>query len=151
MSDTPRRPARDPAVTSKIMSAVRSKNTKPELALRRAVHAHGGRFRIHARDIPGRPDIVVRSRKLAIFIDGDLWHGNPDEWHRRGRSSLADLFPNRTAWWVAKIERNIERDREVDQQLVQAGWRVIRLWASDVMADLDSATSRVMTELRHQP
>lgn len=69
---------RDPDVTSHIMRAVRSKNTKPEMVLRRAVHARGGRFRLHAADVPGRPDMVVRSRKIAIFVDGDLWHGNPE-------------------------------------------------------------------------
>ena len=69
----------DPAVTSLIMSRVRSKNTKPELALRRAVHARGGRYRLHPTDVPGRPDMVVRSRKVAVFVDGDRWHGNPAE------------------------------------------------------------------------
>lgn len=142
------RSARDPAVTSRIMRSVRSKNTKPELALRRAVHARGGRFRLHATDVLGSPDMVVRSRKVAIFVDGDLWHGNPAEWRRRGRAGLADLFPNRTAWWVEKIERNVQRDRYVDRQLHERGWRVLRIWASDVIADTDAAACRVMDALR---
>lgn len=144
------RTPRDPDVTSHIMRSVRSKNTKPEVALRRAVHARGGRFRLHAADIPGHPDMVVRSRKVAIFVDGDLWHGNPEEWQRRGRTSLADLFPNRTDWWVAKIQRNIERDRDVDDELQRRGWRVLRLWASDVMADPKAAADVVLTALRDQ-
>lgn len=130
------------------MRSVRSKNTEPELLLRRAVHAKGGRFRIHAADVPGRPDMVVRARKVAVFVDGDLWHGNPAEWSRRGRADLADLFPNRTQWWVAKIERNIERDREVNRILNEAGWRVVRIWASDVMSDPDAAANRVISVLR---
>jgi DNA mismatch endonuclease, patch repair protein len=142
---------RDPDITSRIMRSVRSKDTKPELALRRAVHARGGRFRLHAADVPGRPDLVVRSRKVAVFVDGDLWHGNPLEWQRRGRASLADLFPSRTSWWVAKIERNIQRDRHVDQELRTRGWRVLRLWASEVMADPDAAADIVLTALRGQP
>lgn len=146
----PSRAPRDPQVTSRIMRSVRSKDTKPELALRRAVHARGGRFRLHAADVPGHPDMVVRSRKVAVFIDGDLWHGNPDEWRRRGRAGLADLFPNRTAWWVEKIERNMQRDREVDRQLGERGWRVLRIWASDVMADPDAAARVVMTALRER-
>ncbi len=142
--------ARDPAVTSRIMRSVRSKNTKPELALRRAVHARGGRFRLHAGDVPGRPDMVVRSRKVAVFVDGDLWHGNPAEWQRRGRSSLADLFPTRTAWWVAKIERNMQRDQDVNRELHERGWRVLRIWASDITADTDASASVVLTALRER-
>lgn len=145
------RSPRDPDVTSRIMRSVRSKNTRPEVALRRAVHACGGRFRLHAADVPGHPDLVVRSRKVAVFVDGDLWHGNPEEWQRRGRTSLADLFPSRTSWWVAKIERNIQRDRDVDRELQTRGWRVMRLWASDVMADPDAAADIVLTALRDQP
>jgi DNA mismatch endonuclease, patch repair protein len=130
------------------MSAVRSKNTRPEVALRRAVHARGGRYRLHASDVPGCPDLVVRGRKVAVFVDGDLWHGNPAEWQRRGRTNLADLFPTRTAWWVQKIERNIQRDREVDQQLQDQGWRVVRLWASVILSDPDAAADLVITVLR---
>lgn len=146
----PARPRRDPAMTTRIMRSVRSKNTKPELALRRAVHARGARFRIHAADVPGRPDMVVRARKVAVFVDGDLWHGNPDEWRRRGRAALADLFPTRTAWWVEKIERNMRRDCEVDRQLRELGWRVVRIWASEVMADPEAAADIVTDALRSQ-
>lgn len=139
---------RDPTVTSRIMRSVRSKDTQPELLLRSAVHARGGRFRLHARDVPGRPDLVVRSRKVAIFVDGDLWHGNPAEWRRRGRTDLADLFPTRTSWWVEKIQRNMNRDRVVDEQLRALGWRALRLWASDIIADPEAAADKVMAALR---
>ena len=139
---------RDPATTSRVMRAVRSKNTRPELVLRRAVHARGGRFRLHAADVPGCPDMVVRSRKIAIFIDGDLWHGNPDEWKRRGRPDLASLFPTRTTWWVQKIERNMERDRAVNVELRERGWRVLRLWASDVLAHTTATAEQVLKVLR---
>lgn len=141
-------PERAPAVTSKIMARVRSQDTKPELVLRRAVHAKGARYRIHVRDVFGQPDIAIRSRKVAIFVDGDLWHGNPEEWRRRRKPNLASMFPNRTEWWVAKIERNIARDRIVDRQLRAAGWRVLRLWASDVMADPDAAAEAVVALIR---
>ena len=113
---------RDPDITSKIMSHVRSRDTKPELALRRAVHARGARYRIHPRDVIGKPDLVVRSRKVAVFVDGDLWHGNPAEWQRRGRRNLAAMFPNRTEFWVTKIERNMARDEEVNARLRASGW-----------------------------
>jgi DNA mismatch endonuclease (patch repair protein) len=139
---------RDPAVTSRIMSAVRAKDTKPELLLRRAVHARGGRYRLHAADVPGRPDLVVRGKKIAIFVDGDLWHGNPAEWRRRGKDDLAGLFPTRTQWWVDKIERNVRRDQDVDRELAERGWRVLRLWASDIIADPEAAADRVIIALR---
>lgn len=139
---------RDPAVTSRIMRQVKSRNTVPELALRRAVHARGGRYRLHAADVPGHPDLVVRSRKIAVFVDGDVWHGNPAECRRRGRESLAAMFPTRTDWWTNKIERNMARDQEVNQQLRERGWTVLRLWASDVLAAPDLAADLVLAELR---
>lgn len=135
---------REPAVTSLMMAAVRNKDSKAELCLRRALHAAGLRYRLHAKDVLGRPDIVIRSRRLAVFVDGDMWHGNPEEVKRRGRNSLADLFPSRTDWWVAKIERNIARDREVTERLESEGWTVVRLWEYDVLADTDAAVRVVL-------
>jgi DNA mismatch endonuclease (patch repair protein) len=126
---------RDPEVTSRMMARVRNKDSKAELALRRALHAAGVRYRLHAPDVLGRPDLVIRSRRLAVFVDGDLWHGNAEEIRRRGRSSLAELFPSRTEWWVAKIERTMARDREVTETLRAQGWTVVRLWEHDVLRD----------------
>lgn len=135
---------RDPAVTSRMMAAVRDKDSKAELRLRRALHAAGLRYRLHASDVPGRPDLVVRSRRLAVFVDGDMWHGNPEELKRRGRENLAELFPSRTEWWVAKIERNMARDREITERLQREGWTVIRFWEHDVLADPDAAAHKVL-------
>jgi DNA mismatch endonuclease (patch repair protein) len=132
-----------------MMAAVRSKDSKAELALRRALHARGLRYRLHARDVAGRPDLVIRSRRLAVFVDGDMWHGN--EHHRRGLSSLADLFPTRTDWWVAKIERNMQRDREVNARLAADGWTVIRIWESEVLADPAKAADRILDVLGPRP
>jgi DNA mismatch endonuclease (patch repair protein) len=81
---------------------------------------------------------------LAVFVDGDMWHGNPEEVQRRGRKNLADLFPSRTEWWVAKIQRNMERDREVTETLQREGWIVIRLWEHDILADPDAAARKVL-------
>lgn len=130
-------------MTSRMMSRVRNKDSKAELALRRALHAAGVRYRLHAPDVTGRPDIVIRSRRIAVFVDGDLWHGNPDEVRRRGRESLAELFPSRTEWWVAKIERTMARDREVTDTLRARGWKVIRLWEYDVLRDPVSCADTV--------
>lgn len=130
------------------MSRVRGKDTQPELALRRALHAAGMRYRLHPSDVPGRPDLVVRRVRFAVFVDGDMWHGNPDEWKRRGRESLADLFPTRTEHWVAKIQRNVQRDVEVNRQLRAAGWTVVRVWESEVRAAPAAAAARVLDSYR---
>jgi DNA mismatch endonuclease (patch repair protein) len=137
---------RDPAVTSRMMAAVRNKDSKAELALRSALHRRGRRFRLHAKDLPGRPDVIFRSSKLAVFVDGDFWHGNA--WRLRGLSSLEAQFPNRTDWWSAKIRRTIERDRAVDRLLLDRGWSVLRIWESEILNDPHGAAARVETELR---
>src|SRR4051794_40927916 len=109
---------RDAATTSRIMAAVAGRDTRPELALRRALHARGLRYRVHARDVLGRPDLVNRARRVAVFVDGDFWHGNPAEWQRRGFDSMEEQFPAaKREHWAAKLTRNIERDREVTAAL----------------------------------
>ena len=135
-------------MTSRMMARVRNKDSRAELALRRALHAAGVRYRLHASDLLGRPDLVIRSRRLAVFVDGDLWHGNPDEVRRRGRASLAELFPTRTEWWVTKIERTVQRDREVTSALRAQGWTVLRLWEHDVLRDPDGCARSVLDAVR---
>lgn len=124
---------RDPEVTYRIMSRVRAKDTKPEMIVRKALWARGYRYRLHRRDLPGRPDLVFPASRLAVFVDGDLWHGNA--WKVRELPSLASLFPTHTDWWVSKIERNMERDREVTAALESEGWTVARFWESEILAD----------------
>lgn len=127
---------RDPAMTSRIMAAVRSRDTKPEVSLRCALHARGIRYRLHPRDVVGCPDLVNRSRKVAVFVDGDFWHANPAEWRRRGFASMEAQFPSpKRAEWVSKLRRNVERDAEVNAALASDGWHVIRVWESEVRAD----------------
>ena len=92
---------RDPAVTSRMMAAVRNKDSKAELALRRQLHARGLRYRLHARDLPGRPDLVIRKYRLAVFVDGDFWHGNA--WKVRGLARFEDQFPSNRDFWVEKF------------------------------------------------
>lgn len=138
--------ARNPAVTSKIMAAVKSKNSRPELALRRALHARGIRYRLHAADVMGRPDLVLRKYKIAIFVDGDLWHGNA--WRSRGKPDLASLFPTRTEWWTSKIRANMARDRAVDAALTASGWHVIRIWESTIRLDAEVAGELIAAQIR---
>jgi DNA mismatch endonuclease (patch repair protein) len=125
-----------------MMSRVRGKDSKAELALRAELHRRGLRYRLHARDVLGRPDIVIRSRRFAVFVDGDFWHGNA--WRLRGLRRLEDQFPTRTDWWVAKIRRTMERDCEVTARLEADGWTVIRIWESDVLANVGAAATRVL-------
>jgi DNA mismatch endonuclease (patch repair protein) len=136
---------RDAATTSLIMARVKGRDTRPEIALRSALHSRGLRFRVHPKDVVGRPDIVNRGRKIAVFVDGDFWHANPDEWRRRGFSSMEAQFPKaKRAWWVAKLGRTVERDREVTAALEDDGWTVVRLWESEVLDDINLAVERVV-------
>ena len=116
------------------MARVKNKDSKAELVVRRRLHALGYRYRVQHK-ITGRPDIAFTRLKIAIFIDGDMWHGNA--WKVRGLPNLAAMFPNRTEWWVSKIERNMVRDREINERLSALGWRVLRFWESDITKALD--------------
>lgn len=111
----------DPAARSRVMRRVRSRDTGPELQLRRLLWRCGFRYRLHASDLPGRPDIVFRSRKLAVFVHGCFWHG-----HACGRG--ARLPRTNSAYWAAKIARNRSRDAEVAGLLAAMEWRVVVVW-----------------------
>lgn len=137
---------RDPETTSRIMSAVGPKDSRAELTLRRELHARGLRYRLHASDVTGRPDIVIRKYRLAVFVDGDFWHGN--SWRLRGLNSLEEQFPTNTRFWVRKIRGNMRRDREVTETLTNQGWTVIRLWESQVLEDPTRAADMVERAVR---
>jgi DNA mismatch endonuclease, patch repair protein len=129
------------------MGSVRGRDTRPEIALRRALHARGLRYRVHPRDIPGRPDFANRSRKVAVFVDGDFWHANPAEWERRGFKSMEEQFPApKRGHWVSKLNRNIQRDAEVNAVLASSGWRTIRIWESEIRSDLEAVADYVSTQ-----
>ena len=120
--------------TSRIMASVPNSGTRPELALRRHLHRQGFRYRVRSRLI-GRPDLVFVARKVAVFVDGDFWHGN--SWRVRGFKTLDAQFESMTNgdFWRSKILKNIARDREVAEALTRDGWRVFRVWESDLKAD----------------
>jgi DNA mismatch endonuclease, patch repair protein len=120
------------------MSRIRSKNTKPELALRRALWEQGVRgWRVHAKAIPGKPDLAFTRWRVAVFVDGCFWHGHPD-FFTPGKSG---------AYWDAKIARTQERDRIANETLVAAGWSVLRFWDFDVEGDLQSCVDGVLAAL----
>jgi DNA mismatch endonuclease, patch repair protein len=140
--------SRDAITTSRMMARVRSKDSKAELALRKALHRRGIRYRVHVRTVFGTPDIAIKRYRLAVFVDGDMWHGR--EHLRRGLTSMAEMFPTNTDFWVKKITRNIERDTEVNARLRSEGWTVVRLWESDVLRSPDAAAILVQEAIERR-
>jgi DNA (cytosine-5)-methyltransferase 1 len=126
------------------MRRVGSADTPPELALRRALWARGLRYRTRNADLPGKPDIASRRLRLAVFVDGDYWHGG--QWERRGLTCLEEQFARsaRRDYWLTKIRGNMARDARVTRELLDAGWTVVRLWESDVTQSADACADVVM-------
>lgn len=110
----------DATKRSAIMRSVRSKDTKPEMALRSALHARGLRFRLHAKLLAGRPDIVLPRWGACIFVHGCFWH--------RHGCSMTTTPKSNADFWTAKFEANQERDRRAIETLADAGWRVLTIW-----------------------
>lgn len=135
--------ATDAAISSK-MRRVRSSNTTPEIIFRKALWKRGLRYSICQPDLPGKPDVVFHSPRIAIFIDGDLWHGG--QWRLRGKVALEDQFSKTASkqYWLEKIRRNIERDCRVTTLLLRSGWTVIRFWESDVLHHLEKCIDTTM-------
>lgn len=114
-----------PQQRSRCMAAIKGKDTKPELAVRKFLYAQGLRFRVNNRRLPGSPDIVLSRFKTVIFVDGCFWHGHKGCRHSRLPDSNAQ-------YWRHKITLNIARDYRVNIELRQMGWRVIRLWECEI-------------------
>ena len=126
----------------RIMQAIKSRDTEPELALRRNLHAMGLRYRVDRRPLPGvrrRADIVFGPAKVAVFVDGCFWHRCPHH--------AADPKTN-SDYWVPKLERNAERDRETDFLLTEAGWLSIRIWEHEDPLVAASRVSRLVRKRR---
>lgn len=129
----------DPKTRSRMMSGIRGKNTKPELIIRKYLHAAGFRFRLHVADLPGKPDIVLPRYKAIIFVHGCFWHQ-----HEGCR--LAATPKSNDAFWKAKLSGNIERDARAVMKLEELGWNVITVWEcqvrsgsfTQVLSDLES-------------
>lgn len=141
---------RSPEVTSRIMSQVRNRDTKPERTLRAELHRRGLRYRIHRRML-GKPDVAFVTPRVAVFVDGDYWHGNA--WRTRGYPDFDSYYSRgeNGAFWTSKIRRNMERDHEVTDGLRADGWRVIRVWETDLAADLAAVADRIETVVRGRP
>ena len=122
---------------SKIMSRIRGKNTKPELLFRKALWKKGVRYRVDNKKLPGKPDVSIQKYKLAIFIDGEFWHGY--NWDDR----KVNIKSNQD-FWIPKIERNMQRDRQVNRDLNQMGYTVFRFWEQDIKKELHKCINDVM-------
>ena len=118
----------DEATRSRIMSAIRGKNTKPEISLRHAIHRRGFRYRLHVRNLPGTPDLVFRRYNAVCFVHGCFWH------HHEG-CKLATIPATRTDYWSEKFEKNVERDKRAKSLLLEDGWRVATLWECALVRD----------------
>jgi DNA mismatch endonuclease (patch repair protein) len=116
----------------------RKSDTQCERLLRQTLWAAGYRYRKNLADLPGRPDIVFPRARVAVFVDGDFWHGR--DWESRRRKLEAGSNPD---YWIAKIQRNMERDRETTSRLESMGWTVLRFWESEVR----SAPSEVVQKI----
>jgi len=138
---------RDPAITSRIMSSIPNRDTRPELLLRRELHRRGLRYRLKTR-LYGSPDVVFPRPRVVVFVDGDYWHGNT--WRLRGHASLEAYFSTVTNGdlWRQKITRNVARDRAVTERLTADGWMVLRLWESQVNAAIAASADIVEHAVR---
>lgn len=122
---------------SYIMSHIRAKETQPEIQFRKALWNIGIRYRKNSKKLPGRPDVAIQKYKLAIFIDGEFWHGY--NWAEK-----KDKVKSNRDFWIPKIERNIQRDLEVGAQLEAMGYTVIRFWEHQLKKSLPSCIAIVL-------
>jgi DNA mismatch endonuclease (patch repair protein) len=129
-----------PEKRSKIMASIRGKDTKIEILLRKALWRGGVRgYRLNVK-LPGKPDIVFPKYKIAIFCDGDFWHGKDfDEWKER-----------LSHHWKEKIQKNIERDKKNDSQLFNAKWIVLHFWESEILESMDDCLIKIKKTIREQ-
>ncbi|GLK68409.1 very short patch repair endonuclease [Hansschlegelia plantiphila] len=128
--------AETPAERSAVMRAVKSRDTGPEMIVRRAAHALGYRFRLHAKSLPGSPDLVFPSRRKAVFVHGCFWHGH--DCARGARAPKANA-----EYWSAKIARNTARDERVRGELAALGWDTLTVWECELKAGAPTLPSRL--------
>lgn len=127
-----------PDLRRRTMQAVKSKNTAPEMVVRRLLHGKGYRYRLHRRDLPGCPDLVFPSRRKIIFVHGCFWHG-----HDCPRGSRVPK--SNTAYWLEKVARNRERDFNSKQRLKSNGWQVCTIWECQVKSPVIRKLEKFLT------
>ncbi len=131
----------DKATRSYNMSRIRAKNTKPEMLVRKFLHAQGFRYKLHDKKLPGKPDIVLPKYKTVIFIHGCFWHGH--------KGCKYFVVPKtRTEWWLNKINSNIVNDTKAAKALKKEGWKIIHLWECDLKpAKVEKGLSSLLKKL----
>lgn len=123
------------------MASIRGRDTQPEMAVRRALHAAGLRYRLHMSRLPGRPDIVLPKHRAVIFVHGCFWH-------RHDGCRLATSPATRPEFWAAKFESNVRRDSEASARLQEAGWRVATAWECGIRSEYDMLIARLVDWVR---
>lgn len=118
------------------MSRIKGKDSKPEMILRRAMWSRNIRYRLHNKDLPGKPDIVIKKYKLAIFVDGEFWHGY--NWEEKQKQ----IKSNRS-FWIPKIERNMQKDRQTNRILTDMGYTVFRFWSREILKELPKVINQI--------
>jgi DNA mismatch endonuclease (patch repair protein) len=122
------------------MAAIRSSNTVPEIILRQKLHGLGFRFRVHRKDLPGRPDIVLPKYKTVVFVNGCFWHQHQG-------CSLSHWPQSRQEYWEPKLNKNVDRDKRNQERLRELGWKVIVVWECELKSP-DEVASRIEAMLR---
>lgn len=127
-----------PKRRSWLMSQIRSTDTKPEIAVRSSLHSLGFRFRLHRKDLPGTPDIVLPGRDAVVFVHGCFWHGH--------RCKKTGMPKSRMEYWVPKIEANRRRDAKKRRQLKTLGWKVVVVWECELKKP-EKLTTKLLKEI----
>ena len=126
---------------SHTMSRIRAKDTRAEVLLRKALWKKGLRYRKNYAALPGKPDIALTRQKIAIFVDGDFWHA-------RGHQDFpGEQVASNKEYWQKKLARNVERDKDVNDALTEAGWLVLRFWETDIKRDLSGCVRQIVEYL----
>jgi len=126
-------------VRSYNMSRIKGKDTKPEMLVRRFLHAHGFRYRLHVKDLPGKPDIVLAKYKTVVFIHGCFWHGHKD-------CKYYVVPRTRTEWWLNKIDKNINNDIKNKKELKILNWNIIEIWECELKKDVIEKTFSLLLD-----
>ena len=122
------------------MSRIRSKDTKPERLVRKFLHKNGFRYRLHVKNLPGKPDIVLPKYKTVIFIHGCFWHGHEG-------CKYYVVPKTRTEWWLEKIGKNTGNDEKVEIQLIQQGWKIIKIWECSLKkTTIENTLKNILTQ-----
>lgn len=127
----------------KNMQAIRNKDSEIELILRRELWNRGIRYRKNVKDVFGHPDLAFKGKKVAVFCDSEFWHGYDWENNR-------EVIKTRRDYWIPKIERNMQRDREVNETLMNAGWTVVRFWGKEIKKDAGHCAEIVIKALEEK-